>query len=250
MKTLVINLPQSTDRLRSLNEQLNAHPYLDVEVIEAVDGRRLSPEETDRAFDSRRFRRHYHRNPRPGEIGCTLSHQKAYRRIKETGVNTLILEDDIHILRDMRNELKEVDEWLSADRPRLLMLGGTCLYRGKHFTDTNAPLRTRIVSPYFYACGTYAYTLNSKAAERLITERPGCVSDEFISICRLNGIELKIMLPPSVTPTKQSLEFSYVKPKKEENRCFSERLFFWTRNNFRKIIVASKIFKKLDYVEY
>ena len=64
MKTLVINLPQSTDRLRSLNEQLNAHPYLDVEVIEAVDGRRLSPEETDRAFDSRRFRRHYHRNPR------------------------------------------------------------------------------------------------------------------------------------------------------------------------------------------
>lgn len=37
MKTLVINLPQSTDRLRSLNEQLNAHPYLDVEVIEAVD---------------------------------------------------------------------------------------------------------------------------------------------------------------------------------------------------------------------
>ena len=248
MKTLVINLPQSTDRLRSLNEQLNAHPYLDVEVIEAVDGRRLSPEETDRAFDSRRFRRHYHRNPRPGEIGCTLSHQKAYRRIKETGVNTLILEDDIHILRDMRNELKEVDEWLSSDRPRLLMLGGTCLYRGKHFTDTNAPLRTRIVSPYFYACGTY--TLNSKAAERLITERPGCVSDEFISICRLNGIELKIMLPPSVTPTKQSLEFSYVKPKKEENRCFSERLFFWTRNNFRKIIVASKIFKKLDYVEY
>ena len=121
MKTLVINLPQSTDRLRSLNEQLNAHPYLDVEVIEAVDGRRLSPEETDRAFDSRRFRRHYHRNPRPGEIGCTLSHQKAYRRIKETGVNTLILEDDIHILRDMRNELKEVDEWLSSDRPRLLV---------------------------------------------------------------------------------------------------------------------------------
>ena len=172
MKTLVINLPQSTDRLRSLNEQLNAHPYLDVEVIEAVDGRRLSPEETDRAFDSRRFRRHYHRNPRPGEIGCTLSHQKAYRRIKETGVNTLILEDDIHILRDMRNELKEVDEWLSSDRPRLLMLGGTCLYRGKHFTDTNAPLRTRIVSPYFYACGTYAYTLNSKAAERLTNSYP------------------------------------------------------------------------------
>ena len=32
--------------------------------------------------------------------------KKAYRRIKETGVNTLILEDDIHILRDMRNELK------------------------------------------------------------------------------------------------------------------------------------------------
>ena len=250
MKTLVINLPQSTDRLRSLNEQLNAHPYLDVEVIEAVDGRRLSPEETDRAFDSRRFRRHYHRNPRPGEIGCTLSHQKAYRRIKETGVNTLILEDDRRVVREMGNEVEEVDEWLSSDRPRLLMLGGTCLYRGKHFTDTNAPLRTRIVSPYFYACGTYAYTLNSKAAERLITERPGCVSDEFISICRLNGIELKIMLPPSVTPTKQSLEFSYVKPKKEENRCFSERLFFWTRNNFRKIIVASKIFKKLDYVEY
>ena len=180
---------------------------------------------TDRAFDSRRFRRHYHRNPRPGEIGCTLSHQKAYRRIKETGVNTLILEDDIHILRDMRNELKEVDEWLSSDRPRLLMLGGAGLYRRRYVNDINSPLCTRLVSPCLYVYGAYAYALNPKAAKLLINKRPGCVSDEFIPICKRHKIELKIMLPPSVTPTKQSRGILIRKTKKRREQMFLRTLF-------------------------
>ena len=51
MKTYIVNLPDSTERLASLRKRLEAHPYIDAEVLGAVDGRKMSDEQLRKAFD-------------------------------------------------------------------------------------------------------------------------------------------------------------------------------------------------------
>ncbi len=254
MKTFVINLPQSSDRLNSLRKHLSEHPYIDLEVIEAVDGRILSTEETDRLFDREKFHRHYHRAPRPGEIGCTLSHQKAYRKITQSDVNTLIIEDDIQILRNIGKELEETDRWLSSsDRPRILLLGTACLYRRSRKHKESLKFEQRLVSPVCYAHGTYAYALNPEAARILLNPQPYFTADAFMLFRKYLDIEIKAVIPPAITPTIESLlHDSIVAPHNEpvKKLQLATRAYYRMRDIYYRMMTASGIIKKLEYVDY
>jgi len=98
IQAFIIHLARAEAR-RPQVERIRAACPLPVEVIEAVDGRALS--EAD--IDVVRSRRSLHEPPYPfeitvGEIGCFLSHRKAWRMIVDRGLSAgLVIEDDVEI---------------------------------------------------------------------------------------------------------------------------------------------------------
>ena len=76
IRRVVIALPDST-RLSGFRAQPGGE---DFEVFDAIDNR--SGSVTER-FDVERFRDFFQRDPRPGEIGCTLSHMGVMRSFAE-----------------------------------------------------------------------------------------------------------------------------------------------------------------------
>lgn len=81
MKTYIINLKESIQRRESVLQATSAFPFLDVELIEAVNGKLVTEEEIKNSFDVTKFAQRYGRSPAEGEIGCTLSHRVCYERL-------------------------------------------------------------------------------------------------------------------------------------------------------------------------
>ncbi|NHQ58088.1 glycosyltransferase family 25 protein [Micrococcus luteus] len=95
IRRVVIALPDST-RLSGFRAQPGGE---DFEVFDAIDNR--SGSVTER-FDVERFRDFFQRDPRPGEIGCTLSHMGVMRSFaEEVGADhdlLLVAEDDARLV--------------------------------------------------------------------------------------------------------------------------------------------------------
>lgn len=252
MKTLVINLPQSSDRLASLLERLKPYPCLETEIIEAIDGRKLSQHQLDHLFNRETFRHHHRRYPRPGEIGCTLSHQKAYSCIEAHGCNSIILEDDVYPTGDIASDISDIDQWLSEGIPRIVMLGCACLYRKPRQYTSLSIFTKRLITPHRYLFGSYAYALNPEAATRMRNDRPSITADEFIPSCRKSGIELKAVLPPLFMPATEDQAPSTVGPSGGDAPCYSfaDRLYFFMRSHTDRFLVRSGLLHRLDSIDF
>lgn len=125
MKTYIINLERSVDRKNNMEEQCRKLPFLDVEYINAVDGRSMNAEERAVAFDEKKFEKRYFSKVLPGEIGCTLSHQKCYRKIVDESLPyALILEDDISLFADIKVPLDVIERKMQIDTPQIVLLSG------------------------------------------------------------------------------------------------------------------------------
>ena len=92
---LVINLDHSTARLAETRRQLE-QLGLPFHRIPAVDGLALSAPERSRCYDPGLNRLQFHKSLSDGEIGCYLSHLRAWQWIVDHDLDyALILEDDV-----------------------------------------------------------------------------------------------------------------------------------------------------------
>lgn len=190
MKTYVINLERSPERKSYMERQLEKIPFLSVEFITAVDGKAMSAEERQKRFDSESFEKRYAKEVRPGEIGCTLSHQKCYRHFLESGEKcVLIVEDDIIISFEMKEVISRIDSLMESKEPRIILLSGWFWY-GKT-EDLDGTYRLARVKDAFL---THSYVINRAAAALLIEERPGITADDWKYI-RKRGVKLQAVLP-------------------------------------------------------
>lgn len=106
----VINLDNSTKRLAKISDRLNK---LEVpfERIPAVYGAELNPKELVTNYDPELNAKSYRRELPCGEIGCYMSHIRAWKIIIERKLDcAIILEDDITI----DQEFKEIAERLAG----------------------------------------------------------------------------------------------------------------------------------------
>jgi glycosyl transferase family 25 len=104
--TLLINLPQSCERLALASAELTK-AGISFERVDAVDGRRLQGEELARFGLG--WRKRYFQTLRPGEIGCYLSHLRALERFLASDHEiALIVEDDLHIASDAARCIHEL----------------------------------------------------------------------------------------------------------------------------------------------
>jgi glycosyl transferase family 25 len=101
---IVISLPRSVERRRSIEAQLRSHG-LQAEFLEGTDGRAIPESELDSWRPPRPSG--YFVTLNPGEVGCYESHRRAGARILERGWPfALVLEDDIRLAPGFRNGLE------------------------------------------------------------------------------------------------------------------------------------------------
>ena len=252
MKSLLINLPSSTERREFMRQSLASFSNIEVKVIDAIDGRSMSENEQKRVFDHAEFYKENYRMPRPSEIGCALSHQKAYGIITNANEAMLVFEDDVYTVEDIDPYIPDIELWLSSPEPRILLLGSACLYRKGHAESIQGNLAGRMFTPRNYSFGAYAYAINPAAAHLLTSKRPGSTADNFVPLCKKKGIELKAIIPPLMKPLDEQQSPSTIVTTSDADISYplTVRIRFRIRDTWRKWLVASGIFKRLDSIEF
>lgn len=97
----VIHLQRARQRKAQVERILAACP-VPARVIDAVDGRAMSAQERAAVYAGKLHEPRYPFELGPGEIGCFLSHRKAWQEIADAGLDAgLVIEDDVEIDRDV-----------------------------------------------------------------------------------------------------------------------------------------------------
>ena len=189
--TFVINLDRAKNRKEYMRRLLDKHDFLEVEFVTAVDGKELPENDINIYFNEKLAYDRYGRTLNRGEIGCTLSHINCYKRIVENSVNvSLILEDDISILRDI-SVLSSLTPLLDRLEPTIMLLSGDFWYICRECKQNNL----NIVKVYD-AVGAYAYLINNSAAKLILKKYsiPSHVADHWLLYKRL-GIKIMAVAP-------------------------------------------------------
>ena len=194
IKTFVINLKDSVERREAVLAETARYPFMDIELIEAVDGRKFTPEEIGECFDLKKFIDRYYRPAKGGEIGCTLSHRICYRKLLESEEEfVLILEDDVDFIHPEKLEtiLSDILDGCRDKKPHFITLAMHLLYYPEKCRKLNYYTLFRI----YDAWGTCAYLINRQAAERLLSDAyPSIVADDFYFM-RQRGIQVEGIYP-------------------------------------------------------
>lgn len=237
IKTYVINLKDSVDRRETVLAELAKYPYLDVELVEAVDGRKMSAEEKKNCFDIDKFIKRYHRTPRGGEIGCTLSHRVCYRKLLDSDEEfALILEDDVNFLypEDIETILKDILNAYKNNKSYFITLAYHFLYYPKKYRKLGKYTFYRIYNAY----GTCAYLINRKAAIRLLSVSvPYIVADDFPFIRKAGVIVEGIF--PTFAAGASTQEIIPTEIQEETTMCNSGCIMIKT------LIYARKIYNRV-----
>ena len=97
-KSFIIHLKRSKGRMAQVQDLCAKSPF-DAEIVDAVDGAKLTAAEIEACFSAQALvKPKYPFGLNAGEIGCFQSHRAAWQKIVDQDLTAgLILEDDVHI---------------------------------------------------------------------------------------------------------------------------------------------------------
>ena len=165
LKTYLINLKQSTDRLMAMQGFLNQFE-VEYERVEAIDAKTL----TDDIYTTATAPNiEYPHQLRPGEIACFLSHRKCWQKLIDSNSEwALVLEDHCDFSPKAEKYLKSSD-WIpqGCDLVQLIFTE-TPSYTNQQIDlpDGNALIKLLCSSPRRAS----AYFISRKAAELALRE--------------------------------------------------------------------------------
>ncbi len=192
---LVISLPASTKRQAQVRAQLD-QTGLSWEFLEAIEGKTLT--EPSKEYNRAKVRRLLGFELTSNEIGCFLSHKKAWQRCVKTNTPTLIFEDDFALLP----HFKDTITYLMAHRDvwRAVRLQGLFPVTQEVISDQG---RFRIVRNHGDAVGATAYLIEPTIAQQLIEASCDVYEplDHFLEHERKHGIAFLAIDPYPVDIT-------------------------------------------------
>lgn len=235
IKTYVINLKDAADRKNAVLAELSEYPFMNPEIVEAVDGRKMSPKEVSERFDVRKFQDIWARDATPGEIGCTLSHRECYRRFLEsTEEIVLIIEDDVRFLAGEKTVYSLFQEMIGqmSDKPCVATFTRHTIYytKGAYQVGEYSFCRVR------EAWGTCAYLINRNAAEVLLRKIPVpySVADDYRDMDK-KGIKIMSIYPMLAIGKSDIGEvFSSIPGRGREDSSMKSSLSYWFRTNWER----------------
>ena len=192
MHVLVISLPFDDTRRKRVSDIMNE---LNVEYsfVDALYGKTLSAEEKSK-IPLTDFQRRVNHNPTDGELGCSLSHMKAFKQFLQSGQDWVcILEDDAIIDKDFKEFISTVDERV-LNKDALYLLGGQDGLRYKNKVVLNLIKLKRIGGQTFgkvifghgYVLRACGYLMNAEMAQKLLSrfESNFFIIDEWAYLMR------------------------------------------------------------------
>lgn len=164
MKTLIINLDRSVERMESMR-RLAMDLGLDYERVPAVDGAAVDAEIRCRQRETAVF------PPSDGELGCFLSHWLCWKKIAEGDDDVvLVLEDDVVLLSADRDVLIQAKSLASyVDLVRLEGHWAKVWVDRQDVSLSNSYRAARLRSG---AIGSGAYLVSKSAAQKLLDLYP------------------------------------------------------------------------------
>lgn len=239
MKKFVINLKESTDRLENVKSQLEGTIFADAERFDAFDARKLDAKKLHELFDYEVFEQRKKRLPRPGEIGCYMSHLGLWKRCIEEEKPILIFEDDLKRIRDFdQAQMNVAEEWISSEKPRALLLQDNYKTWKRDISEITGKENVwlTICNPFEVWC-MHAYMLNPAAACILASERPSTVADDW-QLYRSLGVEVAAVVEPVFTQNNEQFGTLLDIKKAQGKPSLTTRLHHKLRNT-RESLLAS-----------
>ena len=160
VQVFVISLERSIERRAKVAEQLNK-TEIKWQFLDAVDGYALPA--MPPSYKKLKVKRLQGYELTPGEVGCFLSHIKAWESCVQNQLTTFVFEDDFLVNANLE---KVIDDLLEiADQWSLIRLSG--IYETQH--EVLAKRSTyNLVQNFGEPCGTAAYMVQPTAAKILL----------------------------------------------------------------------------------
>lgn len=220
-------------------------PSFKYEFIEAVDGRGLSDAAAKDAVDEARMNKVFKRELTRGEIGCLLSHKKAYQTLLDGPHEAaLILEDDAFFDSHLAEFLGHLDE-LPKDLELLLIGHQRQVYNddgyriespfSRRFSQTiGGVILRRLVGK---GNGGYGYLITKKGAKRLqdATQKAFMPIDNYT--CNEDFINIYALFPPLIETRSE-----YIKESSTQEISLKKRSLF--KKRFKKFMTFLKFYPK------
>ena len=196
LQILVISLIQSLDRQVKVKEELSKAPF-EWSFLDAVDGRKLSypiPE-----YLPKKVKRLLGFELTQNEIGCFLSHRKAWQSCFDNQIPTLVFEDDFvlfpHFETVINTLLSHPQDWDLVRLQALLTCPDDAI---QSYGDFN------LVANHGDPLGATAYLLNPQAAKKLVQHANYIYEplDHFLEHYQKHAIPMLAIKPYPVDITK------------------------------------------------
>lgn len=239
----VINLDSSVERLKSSELRLKERGFK-FERISAVNGKQLVCDEIEKNYSKKKNKKEYHKELTRGEIGCYLSHRKAWQKIVDDKIEyAIILEDDFTIVGDINktiSTLNRIDfEW---DYIKL----ATYKKRTRNIAFSQPINNMNLVLFNKAMAGTCAQVVSYSGAKKLLLNSAqfGRPIDIDLQYWWEKNIELFALLPYPFAPdlTLES-DIASMKPHKIKTKFWKrkfQQLDFIYRNNRERTHLIQK----------
>ena len=184
MHSFIINLASSLERREKMGKILRNEKF-SYEFITAVDARKFDREQIAEIFNIEEAEIKYQKTILPGEVGCTMSHQKCYQKIVDCNLDyALIFEDDIEIIRPLDGIIQDIEKIMANETPRIILLSGWNYFTTKKRLNESYYL-TKVIDGYL----THAYLINKSAAFLMKQEKPAFLADDWRYFIK-SGVEI------------------------------------------------------------
>jgi glycosyl transferase, family 25 len=168
MLTYCINLKSSPDRRTFMQQQFDAL-QLNVNWINAINGRQLPSDQLEALCDRKKQLIHSGKRLSAGEIGCALSHQIAYQKLLDSSEHAcMILEDDIDLAQAQLNVLEQCfnSTIMQQEKPCMILLFPIKQFYNQGIIKLNNGSHQLVRS--FRGLGAHSYIINRAGAKFLL----------------------------------------------------------------------------------
>jgi len=200
----VITLERAIER-RAQRDWILANAPFGCEPLSAVDGVAMTESEVAGIYQRQIFSPRYPHSLRRGEIGCFLSHRKAWQEIVDRGLDAaVIVEDDVTFDSE---ELRQSIDFLRDH----VQSNDYVQFQVREIENSSPPLiragQHTIVQPRPVVLRTTAQFVTREAASRLL-DVTRCIDrpvDTFLQMTWVTGVPVKMYLPRVVQEISQNL---------------------------------------------
>jgi len=232
----VVNMKKDIKRKHHIINELTKQQITNFEFIEGVDGSLMSEKEivNETYSDENGFNK-WNVEMSNGEIGCSLSHVKVYKKLIESKYNiALILEDDAVFLKPFSKILSNFILSSFSNKKQIILISEIREFYKKPIKKINNYELVKVTNAFF----THSYFINKPAAKAILSFNypVKTTPDNFLFFHLYCGVKL-LGLNPFITT--------------QDKKNHKTNITILDTNNKRVKLLKRKIFKlKIKILKY